>query len=277
MSTAVPDQPAPRFSVITVCLNADATIEQTIRSVLDQDVPHLEYIIIDGGSTDSTLEIIDRHRARLARVVNEPDDGLYDAMNKGIRLATGDLVGLVNADDFLEPGALATVASARAAHPEADLYHGHVRMNDPASGARYVVRKRPDVRASRWREIPILHPATFVTRALYDRIGLYDTSFRIAADYEFALRAIARGARFHRIDAVISNMRQGGVSTRGYLRSFSEARRARLAHGCPRPFADAFFLRSVTLFFTVHRLGRARPFQALYARWKTSRNRVARD
>ena len=104
-----------KLSIITVVWNAVSTIEQTICSVLEQRCrADVEYLIIDGGSTDGTLEVIDRYRDRLARVVSEPDDGLYDAMNKGIRLATGDVIGIINADDYYLPGAFQTVEDALA-------------------------------------------------------------------------------------------------------------------------------------------------------------------
>ncbi|MDR2780747.1 MAG: glycosyltransferase, partial [Synergistaceae bacterium] len=90
----------PKITVITACLDASGTIEQTIRSVLDQGYPNLEYIIIDGGSTDGTLDIVGKYRERISAVVSESDNGIYDAFNKGVKLATGDLIGILNADDF---------------------------------------------------------------------------------------------------------------------------------------------------------------------------------
>ncbi|MDR1377034.1 MAG: glycosyltransferase, partial [Synergistaceae bacterium] len=91
------------FSIVTVCLNAAPTLEQALKSVLAQPYPHLEYIVIDGGSTDGTLRILDKYKDRLTRVISEPDGGIYDAFNKGIALATGDIVGLLNADDQYAP------------------------------------------------------------------------------------------------------------------------------------------------------------------------------
>ena len=103
--------PSPSFSVITVCLNAAGTIKQSLESVLSQTLPPAEYIVVDGGSTDGTREIVERYRPRLTQVVFEPDDGIYDAFNKGLARATGDLVGILNADDLYAPWALETGCS----------------------------------------------------------------------------------------------------------------------------------------------------------------------
>ena len=102
----------PKISIVTITFNSESTVEDTIKSVVSQDYPNLEYIIIDGGSKDGTLEIVDRYRDRIAKVVSEPDKGISDAFNKGIRNATGDIIGIINSDDILLPGALSAVAAA---------------------------------------------------------------------------------------------------------------------------------------------------------------------
>ena len=102
----------PKITIITACLNAARTVEATIRSVLDQNYPNLEYIIIDGVSTDGTLEIVDKYEDKITKIVSEPDKGIYDAFNKGISLATGDLIGILNADDFYAPWTMTTIQKA---------------------------------------------------------------------------------------------------------------------------------------------------------------------
>jgi glycosyltransferase len=203
-----------KVSIITVAYNSAATIASTLASVEEQTHPDIEHIVVDGRSTDATMAIVERYRARLAHVVSEPDQGIYDAMNKGIALATGGIVGFLNADDVLnDAGAVAGIAAAAAAGADvvyADLVY--VRNDD----LRRIVR--------RWRSgafhrsrlsfgwMPP-HPTFYVRRSLLHEVGGFDTSLRIAADYDLMLRCLTRPATtVAYLPQVVVRMRTGGVS-----------------------------------------------------------------
>lgn len=208
-----------KVSIITVAYNSGATIEDTIASVRAQDYGDIEYIVIDGGSTDSTAEIIERHRDRVDVFVSEPDRGIYDAMNKGVALATGEVVGILNSDDFYEyPSAVSDVVRCFQTDPQADLVSGDVVFVRPDDLTR-VIRHyraghfRPWMLRFGWMPA---HPATFIKRAAYLRCGQYALDLKIAADYEMFVRLLhVKKAKFKRIDRVLVRMRAGGVSTQG--------------------------------------------------------------
>ena len=209
-----PEREPMKVSIVTVAYNSAATIASTLASVAEQTHADIEHIVIDGKSTDTTMAIVAQHRAGLAQVVSEADRGIYDAMNKGIALATGDMVGFLNADDVLnDPHAVAGIAGAAAAGADvvyADLVY--VRNDD----LRRVVR--------RWRSgafhrsrlsfgwMPP-HPTFYVRRSLLEEIGGFDTSLRIAADYDLMLRCLARPeTTVAYLPQVVVRMRTGGVS-----------------------------------------------------------------
>lgn len=201
-----------RLSVITVALNSAAHIRRAVESVIAQDFASLEYLVIDGKSTDDTVAIVEGYRNALPRleVLSERDNGLYDAMNKGIRLATGEIIGILNSDDSYFPGALAAVHQVFAAEPSADIVYGDVITVYTADES---ARTRPD--ASRLREaMTIDHPGCFVRREVFDRFGGFDTRYRIAADYDFLLRCYLGGARFVRLPQPIARFEHGGASAR---------------------------------------------------------------
>lgn len=204
-----------RVSVVTVCLNAAATIADTLTSVAAQRGIEIEHIVIDGGSRDETMAIVARY-PHVAVVVSEPDKGLYDAMNKGLDCATGDLVGFLNADDFFsEPDALAVIAQAAV---DADVVVAGVAMINEDCSDR--VRRYYSVRRYRpWMlalgHMPP-HPTFYARPALLRAVGRFDDSFRIAGDFDLILRLFRRGSiRFKRVDRALVGFRHGGVSTQG--------------------------------------------------------------
>lgn len=208
------------ISVITAVFNRAHTLDEALRSVRAQTWPHVEHIVIDGGSTDGTLDVLAQHTDAIAHMVSEPDDGLYHALNKGIRRATGDVVGFLHADDsYASPQVLERVAAA---------------FKDPAVGAVYgdlVYVNKEDVsrvvrywRAGQFQRNRLSHgwmpphPTFYVRREHYQRIGGFDTRFRIAADYEHMLRVLwAGGVHAAYIPEVLVRMRMGGVSNRSLL------------------------------------------------------------
>lgn len=211
--------PSPSVSIITAVYNSAATIADCLKSVLSQTKP-CEHIIIDGASTDNTLEIV-RGVSSSARIFSEPDNGIYDAMNKGIRLATGDIVGILNSDDFYAaPHVLEKVAIMFRQSSIDALFADmvYVRLSNLDRVVRYYSGAGFTPEKFAWGWMPP-HPTFFVRRDLYARYGLFHTDYRIAADYELMARFLARHkARYAYLPEVIVKMRLGGVSTRS-LRS----------------------------------------------------------
>lgn len=226
---------APFFSTVTVAFNAAATIRRTIESVLAQRFADREYLVIDGGSTDGTQDILREHEGRL-RWISEPDGGIYDAMNKGVRLARGQWIHLLNADDaYASPEALEGIAGrldpSRTNYADIEVV--------AANGKRW----RQSFRYSRLRMLYgayIPHAGLVVARAQYDRIGEYDRRYRIAADHDLILRLLQHHPPNH-IPELLAVMHQGGASSRELARSASEFRDVVVAHGQPRWLAELLY------------------------------------
>lgn len=204
------------FSIITVCFNSEKTIERTMKSVLNQSYMDYEYILVDGASTDRTLEIIHRYdplfQGRL-KLISEPDQGIYDAMNKGIRASKGELIGIVNSDDYYEPDALDKIAKAYQGYDYTIIY-GLVRS--VLDGKEVMVFSKNH---EFLEKDMITHPSCFVTRKLYERFGTYSLKYPYSADYEFMLRIKKeKEVRFVEIYDIITNFSVGGVSNsvKGY-------------------------------------------------------------
>ena len=184
----------PKFSVITVCYNAQATIEDTIQSVIAQTYHHVEYIIVDGASKDRTLSIINRYRDRIATVVSEPDKGLYDAMNKGLRLATGDYVCFLNAgDSFHEDDTLQQmVHTLRELTELPDVLYGETELVD-AEGHFVRMRRLQAPEHLTWHSFRhgmlVCHQAFFAKRTLAEP---YDLSYRFSADFDWCIRIMTK-------------------------------------------------------------------------------------
>ena len=230
-----------KVSIITVCLNSEKTIENTIQSVLFQSYKNIEYIVIDGNSTDNTKSILGKYADFISTVVSEPDKGLYDAMNKGLKLATGDVIGILNSDDLYKD--LFVVEKVMKQFDEqVDSVYGdivYVDKNDITRIVRYWhsgLFKRYKMKFG-WMPP---HPAFFVRRKIYERYGEFNTNFKNSADYELMLRLIYK----HRITVVYLSeilvyMREGGqgnASIKNRLRANKEDRLAWSANGLKPPF-----------------------------------------
>jgi len=205
-----------------VCYNSDKTIHGTITSVLSQTYPNIEYIIIDGASNDATLSIINRFGNKISKLVSEKDKGIYDAMNKGIQMATGEIVGILNSDDFYENDeVIATVVRSLASNRTSDIVFGNIVFVNPdqlGQVVRYYDAKHFKAWKLRFGWMPP-HPATFIRKKVYDALGYYSLNYKISADYEMFVRLLLiNQCKFTYIDEVLVRMRSGGVSTSG-LRS----------------------------------------------------------
>lgn len=213
-----------KLSIITATYNAADTLADSLRSVAEQTHPDVEHWVIDGGSSDGTLAVVAANGARVAGFISERDEGIYDALNKGVRLVTGDIVGFLHADDlYADNDVLADVARAFA-NPAVDAVYGdltYVDRQDPGRVIRYWRAGPFDRRRLEWGWMPP-HPTVFVRRAIYDRLGNFDTRFRIAADYDCLVRFFYQGGiRAVYIPRVLVSMRVGGVSNRS-LRTIAD-------------------------------------------------------
>lgn len=205
----------PKVSIITVCYNSAKTIEDTIQSVVNQTYDNIEYIIIDGLSTDNTLEIVNKYKGKIAKVVSEKDAGLYDAINKGIGLATGDIIANLNSDDFyIDNNVIADVVSTFEKE-KTDTLYGDLYYVD-AVDTNKIVRYW---KSREYKEGLFLkgwmppHPTFFVKKEVYQKHGLFDLQFKSAADYEIMLRFIHRfKTSIAYLPRVLVKMRVGGVS-----------------------------------------------------------------
>jgi glycosyltransferase involved in cell wall biosynthesis len=207
---------APRLSIVTPCLNRAATIGAAIDSVLAQGHPSFEHIIVDGGSTDGTAEVLERHPHLV--VIREPDRNLYDALNKGLRAARGDIIGLLNSDDLYAPGAFAT-AEAALADPAVEMVIGAAEFFATEGGAEHVQRVLRGARAVGLSEANAIGNVTvmnaaFYRRALIERVGLFDDRFPLAADKDFWVRLVLTAPRHAVIpDTVIRYRSHAGSLT----------------------------------------------------------------
>ncbi|MFH1903524.1 MAG: glycosyltransferase family 2 protein [Candidatus Omnitrophota bacterium] len=205
--TSAPDKPL--VSIITVCLNSEKHLEQTIKSVIGQTYQNIEYIIIDGGSIDGTLDIIKKYQSRIAYRVSEPDRGLYDAMNKGIARAQGDLVGIINSDDYYQPDAVEIIVKEFLKDNEAGVFSGELLFFVDEPKSRIQWRRRLAGLGTFGQEI--VHPAMFVKKEIYWKFK-YDLRYKLEADVDFVYNLCFNGVKFHTCPDLIAAFRVGGIS-----------------------------------------------------------------
>jgi glycosyltransferase involved in cell wall biosynthesis len=219
----------PRISIVTPSHNRADLIEETIRSVLLQGYPDLEYVIIDGGSTDGTVEVIRKYEQWLSFWTTEPDEGISDAINKGLPRATGEVVSYLNTDDVYVPGALVRVGRCFA-DPGVDWFSGRGRLFGPGVGWGYTWPRRPW--RKRWQWLVrncLVQPSTFWRREVTERIGYFDTDLKVSMDHEYWLRMISHGYELTWTDEILSRFRIHAGSVTGAWSSGTarEGRRVR--------------------------------------------------
>jgi len=231
-------------SVVTVCLNAARDIERSMRSVLEQTHPDIDYVVVDGGSTDGTTGIVEKHRPRIASFISEADRGLYHAMNKGVARARGDVVFFLNADDYLiDSQVLSDITAAFADGSAPDIVYGDLCWD--IRGERVPCRQ-PDMVTRRFLAArTILHQSLFVKRNLFDLIGPFAEDLKVVGDYEWLLRASRTPAlRWRHLRRDVSVMNTGGVS----WQSNWEAERLRVMRRYFRP-DEILFYRTIPQYF----------------------------
>lgn len=214
-------------TVITPCFNSEKTIRKTIESVLHQTYENIEYLIIDGASTDKTVEIAKSYEADFGgrmKIFSEPDEGIYYAMNKGIGLASGELIGIVNSDDYYEPNAVEKIVEKRSSAPYQILY-GFERILNEGQETQIVMHHHSNLPNQM-----ITHPTCFVTKKLYQDKGVFNTDYRYSADYEFMLRMYHdKQVEFTPVYELISNYALGGASGSGA--AYLETNKLLLSYG----------------------------------------------
>lgn len=204
----------PLVSIITVVYNSVGTLEQTIRSVLDQTYPYVEYILVDGGSTDGTLDIVCRYEDQIACWVSEPDDGIYDAMNKGIRLASGELIGILNSDDLYFGYTITEVVRAYEQAGElCALYGDMIKFYGEGEDGGAFFRGDMTKGAFEQADIGLNHPTCFIPKAVYVQHGLFDVCYEVGADRELMFRLYGRGVPFVHVGKTLVRFRLGGFSS----------------------------------------------------------------
>jgi len=235
--------PEPLLSVVTVVLNGAGALARTMESVLCWPRERVEYILVDGGSTDATLALLRKYDRRLTYWVSEPDQGISHAFNKGISLCRGRVVGLLNCGDWYEKCALAEVERAFTGPEPAGVLCGTMQYRRAGSRAT-LTDVRPELLT---REMSVAHPACFVAREVYLRHGAFDPDYRLAMDYELMLRLSTAGVRFVKTGAVLANMEHDGVSEVHWRAALEETHRARQAHTPDSPWARPGHLRHLIL------------------------------
>lgn len=238
-----------KISIITVSFNSRQTIEDTIESVFEQDYENLEHIIIDGGSNDGTLEVLKKHSNKIHLWVSEKDDGIYDAMNKGILMCNGDVVGILNSDDVYSSNkTISTIMHYFNTKPSTEIVFGNIN---------YVSRTLSKV-IRRWRTKPYKknsfvngwhppHPAFFVKKKTYQNHGLFNLDFKIASDFELMLRLIEiKKCNYIQTQSVVTHMRVGGKSNNSFnniLLGNREVLKAFKTHNIP--ITSLYFIKRI--------------------------------
>lgn len=214
---------AQKVSIITVCFNSEKTIRDTIESVLSQDHPNIEYIVVDGGSSDRTISILREYEESIAIMISEPDKGIYDAMNKGINCASGDVIGMLNSDDVYINAHTVSELIGKMELEQTDSVFSDLVIVDPHDLFK-VLRYYDSGSFSPWKFrfgwMPA-HPTFFVKKTLYDAVGSYSLDYQISADYEMLIRILwVKKATYSYLPKPMVRMRHGGTSSSGFDRNW---------------------------------------------------------
>ncbi len=240
----------PLVSIITVCLNSAATIRATIESVERQTYSPIQYIIVDGGSSDGTLTEIKKHSGRVDVVISEKDRGISDAFNKGIALAKGDFIQLINADDMLDDHKIEKSVALLESNPKAGFVFGDVVKVDTTGSREKISGDSNYANTIRYTMGAIPHPSVLARRRLYDMYGRFDLRWKIAMDYDWLLRVHRGGEKGIYSNEILVVMTAGGMSDANMLAAYREVRDISIEHGLPRVIAQSYY----TVRFLKHKL-----------------------
>jgi len=243
----------PLVSIITVVYNGEKYLEQTIQSVINQTYENIEYIIIDGGSTDGTIDIIKKYSEYISYWVSEPDKGLYDAMNKGIGIAKGKLIGMINSDDWYELDTVAIMAEAYKNNPKKSIFHAD-RYDIDDDGNKTIKKFHPSAFKFKYYGMTYNHPSMFITKYEYSK-HLYNIHLKSLSDYQFTLEAFLRDKNlFHYIDKATVNYRLDGISAQiSLLEALKEGFQARKNAKMPL-YQNIFSIFFRVIVFAVYKL-----------------------
>jgi glycosyltransferase len=237
-----------KVSIITVCFNSAATLADTFRSIAQQDYPQIEHIVVDGASTDGTVALIKQHETQIARWISEPDKGIYDAMNKGLAMATGDIMGILNSDDMLAtPHSISQIVAAFREQPNGCVYGDlvYVKRQNTQQIVRYWKAGKGTSRKFYFGWMPP-HPTFYISRTVLEQCGYYDLRFPVAADYEYMLRVMVKhGVPASYVPKVLVKMRLGGHSNQSVnsrKRSYFENHQAWRVNGL-KPYFFTVWLK----------------------------------
>jgi glycosyltransferase involved in cell wall biosynthesis len=234
-----------RVSVITITFNSENTLRETIESVLSQDYKDLEYIIVDGGSTDGTIDIIRNYEDKISKWISEPDQGISDAFNKGIAMSSGELIGIINSDDMYLHDAISSIVAT--IDENTDVIHGNMIMfgeNRPET-----LHKQKVPLTHFYKGMAVHHPATFIRARAYKKYGFYNLKYKSSMDRELLLRMYHKGAIFQYIDLCVAKYRRGGTSTKLFHIAQNETREISVKYGMPKYKANIIRLRSMYWFY----------------------------
>lgn len=241
----------PFITIITVVFNGEKTIRKTIESVLNQKFINYEYIIVDGLSNDNTISVAkeyEKHFEGRLRIYSEKDNGIYNAMNKGIKLSKGDYIWLVNADDWIEPNALSIISQYHEKYSLKydKLLQGGINIVDNKNNFllynRIPSENNHFEKSSSKLKMGICHPSTIVPRQVYDKVGLYDERYYISADVDFAIRCYRAGVKLVNIQSILTNMSDGGISNQLPLSKNLHDWNLRFDKFCTNSFQKVYYL-----------------------------------
>lgn len=233
------------ITVITVCFNSEKTIRSSLESVLNQTYHNIEYIIIDGKSTDSTIEIIKSYQHKFIekgisyKWTSETDKGIYDAMNKGVKLSYGKLIGILNSDDWYELDTLQNVKNEWI-KSHSDFIHGNMNVFSPEK--EFIKTLKPKTKKSVIRKMPFFHPTSFASKKLYNKLKGYSLDYKICSDYDFIIKVINSNFNISYIDKVLTNFTIGGISTTEINPALKESHLIRVKNGYQKNISKFYYL-----------------------------------
>jgi glycosyltransferase involved in cell wall biosynthesis len=217
-----------KISIITITFNSEKTIKCTLDSIKKQAYKNLEYIIIDGGSKDSTLNILNEYKDLISIIISEPDNGISNAMNKGIKLATGRLIGIIHSDDLLADNALNFLKNSY--EEGINVFYGDELVMDENNNPMHILKASDKLSDFKWG-FCINQPASFVTKETYDVFGLYDENLKNCMDYDFFFRLYRAGCKFKHINEVLAYYRCGGTNQKYRRKTINEAYQIGVKYG----------------------------------------------